>query len=82
MNELLNQMTADATGKPVVAGPVEATAVGNLAVQFISLGVLSNLSEARAAIRRSFNLRTFEPARTDAWDCEYERWLKLRNNLG
>ena len=58
-NELLNQMTADATGRTVIAGPVEATAAGNILVQAIGAGVLSSLEEARDVVRRSFPLRTY-----------------------
>jgi rhamnulokinase len=76
-NRLLNQFTADATGKPVIAGPVEATAAGNLLVQAMALGRLSSLSEARQLVRRSFPLETFEPGRQEAWDEAYLRWLAL-----
>lgn len=76
-NRLLNQFTADATGKPVIAGPVEATAIGNLLVQAMALGRLSSLDEARQVVRRSFPLETFEPARGQAWDEAYQRWLAL-----
>ena len=53
-NALLNQLTADATGLPVVAGPVEATALGNVAVQMLATGAAASLAEARAIIDRSF----------------------------
>jgi rhamnulokinase len=76
-NRLLNQFTADATGKPVIAGPVEATAIGNLLVQAMALGRLSSLTEARQVVRASFPLEVFEPGRQTAWDEAYERWLAL-----
>ncbi len=60
-NRLLNQMTADATGLPVVAGPVEATAAGNLTAQAMCLGILSSLGEGRELIGRSFPLEVFQP---------------------
>lgn len=60
-NELLNQMTADATGLRVVAGPVEATAAGNVVSQLIAAGELSSLEEGRRLVRDSFELKTFEP---------------------
>jgi rhamnulokinase len=60
-NELLCQMTADATRLPVLAGPVEATAAGNLLVQASALGALSDLQEIRAISRRSFEPRLHEP---------------------
>ncbi len=60
-NELLNQLTADACGIPVVAGPVEATAIGNLLVQMITLGEIGSLAEGRQIVRDSFAVRTFLP---------------------
>lgn len=76
-NQLLNQFTADATGKPVIAGPVEATAIGNLLVQAMAVGRLSSLAEARHLVRRSFPVEVFEPASPAAWDEAYGRWLEL-----
>jgi rhamnulokinase len=78
-NRLLNQLTADATGRTVHAGPVEATAIGNLLVQALALGHLSSLAEARAVVRRSFPVETFEPgADSGDWDAAYARYLELR----
>lgn len=59
--DFLNQLTADAAGCPVFAGPVEATAIGNLAVQMIRAGVYGSLKEAREGIFNSFEIRRFEP---------------------
>ena len=77
-NRLLSQFSADATGRPVVAGPVEATATGNLLMQALALGHIRSLAEGRELVRRSFALETFEPspART-AWDEAYGRMLGL-----
>jgi rhamnulokinase len=61
-NELLSRLTAGATGRVVRTGPVEATAAGNLLVQAIETGELANLAQARAVVRRSFAMRTYEPA--------------------
>ena len=58
----LNQLTADATGKTVHAGPGEATAIGNLLAQAIRRGELSGLQDARQCVRHSFEITTFEPA--------------------
>jgi rhamnulokinase len=66
-NRLLNQFTADATGKQVVAGPAEATALGNIAVQMAATGRAASLEDARATIDRSFPVEIFEPRDTDAW---------------
>lgn len=60
-NEVLNQLIADATGKTVIAGPVEATAIGNLAVQRMARGDIGSLEEARRIIRKSFSLKTYAP---------------------
>lgn len=57
----LNRMTARATGLPVYAGPVEGTAIGNLAVQMIGVGELADLAAARSCIRRSFDVREILP---------------------
>jgi len=72
-NRLLNQMTADATGRPVVAGPVEATAVGNLLAQALGLGELGSHAEGRALVGRSFPVETFEPGETGPWA---EAWAR------
>lgn len=60
-NQLLNQLCADACQLPVVAGPVEASALGNLSAQMIAVGGLDNLNAARAFIRKSFSLKQFRP---------------------
>ena len=57
----LNQLTANATGLPVFAGPTEGTALGNLMVQFIHAGGFADLAEARAAIKRSFEIKEYNP---------------------
>jgi rhamnulokinase len=78
-NTLLNQLTADATNRTVVAGPVEATAIGNVLVQALALGHLASLEEARAVVRRSFDVAAFQPKATAAWDDAYERYLMLKS---
>ena len=60
-DQYLNQLTANATGLPVFAGPTEGTALGNLMVQFIHAGVFADLAEARAAIKRSFEIKEYNP---------------------
>jgi rhamnulokinase len=72
-NRLLNQFTADATGKRVLAGPAEATALGNIAVQMMATGAVSSLEEARGIIDRSFPTEVFEPQNCDRWDRHAER---------
>jgi rhamnulokinase len=60
-NRLLNRLTAGATGLPVRAGPVEATAIGNLAVQAIAAGELASIAEARELAARSYPITSYEP---------------------
>lgn len=76
-NRLLCQFTADATGLPLIVGPVEATAIGNAALQAVAMGDLASLQEARAVIRRSFDVETYQPGPQAAWDDAYQRFLKL-----
>jgi rhamnulokinase len=76
-NQLLNQFTADAIGRPVVAGPVEATAAGNVLMQMLATGYLSSLAEGRELIRRSFETKVYLPRETAAWDEAYGRFLTL-----
>jgi len=73
-NHLLNQFTADATGRRVFAGPVEATALGNVAIQILTTGESASLPDVRAIIDRSFTTEVFEPVETDKWDRHVERF--------
>jgi rhamnulokinase len=73
-NELLNQFTADATGRQVVAGPVEATALGNIGIQMLATGAASSLHEVRQIIDRSFPTVSFEPSNPSRWDEESKRF--------
>jgi rhamnulokinase len=77
-NRLLNQFTADATGCEVIAGPVEATAIGNILIQAIALGQLSSLPEGRALVQRSFDVTTYQPNKHSTWNDAYSRYLALR----
>lgn len=76
-NSMLSQFTANAIGRPVWAGPAEATALGNLAVQYIALGEIKNIQEARLLIKESVPIYTYEPQETDAWDHAYEMFRKI-----
>ena len=77
--EMLSQFTADATHKHVFAGPVEATAIGNIAVQCMSRGEISGIPEAREAVRNSFEIREYEPSSITAaqWDEAYGRFIQM-----
>lgn len=72
-NALLNQLTADALGIPVIAGPDEATAAGNILIQAITLKHLRSLADARAIIQDSFGTTTFQPQNSAAWLKPYDR---------
>lgn len=76
-NELLCQMTANATGCEVVAGPVEATALGNGIVQLISMGELGDVAQARQILSRDADLRHYLPQAGDQWQEAYERFRPL-----
>jgi rhamnulokinase len=75
-NRLLNQLTADATGRTVVTGPVEATAIGNLLMQAIGLGDLGSLPEARNVVLDSFSVEEYHPGKQDGWDEAYQKLLE------
>ena len=66
-NALLNQATADATGRTVIAGPVEATAAGNILVQAVAMKELKNLDALRGVVRKSFEVVTYKPNPTLDW---------------
>lgn len=76
-NAVLNQFTADACGRLVFAGPIEATAIGNGIVQALARGRLASLQQGRDLVRASFPLLTFEPRATSAWDEAYGRFQAL-----
>jgi rhamnulokinase len=74
---LLDQMTADACQRPVVTGPVEATAMGNLMMQVRASGEVESLAEMRAAIRQSSEVKRYEPRDASAWDDAAGRFAAL-----
>lgn len=78
-NELLNQMTADATGRPVIAGPIEATVIGNALVQLIAMGELRDLTEGRDLVRGMSSWRRYEPQETSVWNEASQRYATLLN---
>lgn len=78
-NVLLNQFTADAIGKPVLAGPVEATALGNVVVQALAMGEFRDLAEARQAIKGSFAIQEFHPHTSAQWEEGYQEFVKIGN---
>jgi rhamnulokinase len=80
-NDYLNQATADASGKPVLAGPVEATAGGNLMVQAIAAGRFASLEEARAHVRGVVSLRRFEPNADRFSQATREQYLAIERRV-
>jgi rhamnulokinase len=73
-NRLLNQLTADASGKTVFGGPAEATALGNIAIQILATGGAASLPAIRAIVDRSFPAEVFVPLDTDRWNRSAERF--------
>lgn len=76
-SEMLCRMTANACGRRVIAGPVEATALGNIAVQLIALGEIRDLKEARQIIAASEQTKTYEPQDAERWDAAYEDYNRV-----
>ena len=74
---LLCQFTANACGCRVSAGPVEATVLGNVALQLMASGDIKSLGEAREIIKRSQDIKIYEPQDKAAWDEAYERFKKI-----
>ena len=75
--KILCQYAADASNRAVYAGPVEATAIGNIAMQTIATGELKDIYEARDIVRNSFEIKVYEPNHTSAWDEAYQRFLNI-----
>lgn len=73
-NELLCQFTADATGRKVVTGPVEATASGNILMQAKAAGQLKSIDEARQVVRDSFEMKEYQPQNVSLWDQQYRQF--------
>jgi rhamnulokinase len=76
-DSLLNQLAANATGRTVLAGPVEATACGNVLIQALTLGHLPNLAALRQVVRASFPIRKFDPVRSPEWQQAAGRFAAL-----
>ena len=79
-NPLLNQWTANAIGIPVVAGPSEATAIGNIMIQAKAAGCVDSLEEMRKIIRYSIPMEEFSPENKGEWENAYLKFLKITNN--
>ena len=79
-NKMLNRLCADYTGCQVYAGPIEATAIGNLMMQMVASGEVKDLQEARSIIRDSFDIEQYEPNVTEEITAHYELFRRLQNN--
>jgi rhamnulokinase len=77
-NKLLNQFAANATGKSVVAGPVEATAIGNILIQAIAMGEVASLAEGKTLLKNSFDVESYAPEENVAWDEAYAEYKNLK----
>lgn len=76
-NRLLCQFAANALQLPVIAGPYEATAIGNILMQMMAAGDLANLDQGRQLVRASFPPKTYWPADSDVWEAQYRRYLEV-----
>lgn len=76
-NKLLNQATANSIGIPVVAGPSEATAIGNVMIQAKGAGLIDSLQDIRKVISNSVTPEVFEPQDTELWNEAYNRFFLL-----
>ncbi len=76
-NELLNQVTANATGRTVIAGPIEATVIGNALVQLIAQGEISDISEGRQMVAGMDSWKRYDPQEAAAWEDAYQRYKHL-----
>nr|WP_082112366.1 rhamnulokinase family protein [Paenibacillus sp. DMB20] len=80
-NELLCRFTANALGRTVWAGPVEASAIGNMVVQFIANGVIRDRKEGMELVKRSFPISAYEPESRQEWDAAYERYREIAGRM-
>ncbi|NDW09002.1 rhamnulokinase family protein [Dysgonomonas sp. 520] len=79
-NKLLNQMTANSIGLPVIAGPSEATAIGNIMLQAQAVGAVGSLKEMRAVINQSVTPEIFEPQNKQLWDEAYNQFFRIMSS--
>jgi len=76
-NQLLNQMTSDATGIPVVAGPTEATVIGNALVQLITLNAIKDLEEGRRLVSKMHEIKNYQPHNKTRWDEAFQKYKMI-----
>lgn len=76
-DKMICQFTANATKRTVSAGPVEATSIGNIIVQAMAMGAIKDLTEGRQVVKNSFDITTYEPQDSPAWDEAYAKWQQI-----
>ena len=80
-DKMICQFTANATGRVVSAGPVEATSIGNIIVQGIAMGAIKDLKEGRQIVKNSFDIATYEPQDSEVWNNAYEKWQTIISSV-
>jgi rhamnulokinase len=80
LNKLLNQWTANAIGIPVITGPAEATAYGNIMIQAKAAGIVNSLQEMRQIIRESIHIEEYHPQSSLEWGKAYNRFIEIINH--
>lgn len=78
---ILCQMVADASGKEVVAGPVEATVIGNCLVQMLAQNMVKDVAEARGVVHRSFDVKVYQPNKDERWDDQYSQYKSILSRM-
>ena len=80
-NTILSQYTADVLNRPVTAGPIEATAIGNVMSQLIALKEIEDVKQAREVVKRSFPTEEYQPENPDLWEDAYGRYMGIISAL-
>ena len=76
-NKMLDQMAADSLNRPVITGPVEGAAIGNLLAQAMALGAVKDMDDLRRIVRNSEDVNEFTPNHTPEWEAAYQKLLSL-----
>ena len=76
-NKMLDQMAADSLNRPVITGPVEGAAIGNLLAQAMALGAVKDIDDLRRVVRNSEDVNEFTPHHTPEWEAAYQKLLSL-----
>jgi rhamnulokinase len=76
-NKMLNQFTSNTMGLEIIAGPIEATAAGNILMQAYGSGEIASLAELREVVKNSFEIETYQPVDTDIWNDQYKKYIEI-----